>query len=356
MRKFIIILALAFLISSTGAGQRRILNIPDLPGYVTLKCDFHLHTVFSDGNVWPTYRVFEAYRDGLDAIAITDHIEYLPKKNYIAVNHNAAWEIAQGAAKEGNILLVHAAEITRDMPPGHFNALFITDANALVKDSAYDAINEAVKQGAFIHWNHPGWKSQQPDGIPKLYNIHKKLLANKMLHGIEFFNDTEYYPVILDWCKEYGLTVMANSDEHGIISESYADPVNKSRPMNLVFAKERTSESLREAMFAGRTLVWFRDMLAGKEEYAKPFFYQCISVSKPYLDNGKNIYFEIRNDSEIPFYFVNGPAGAPASITLGANSVTRVVLSKKFTSQLTYDVKNVMTGSETVLRAEIKYN
>lgn len=356
MRKIITILTLAVFISAPGAGQRRILNIPDLPGYVTLKCDFHLHTVFSDGNVWPTYRVFEAYRDGLDAIAITDHIEYLPKKNYITVNHNAAWEIAQGAAKEGNILLVHAAEITRDMPPGHFNALFITDANALVKDSAYDAINEAVKQGAFIHWNHPGWKSQQPDGIPKLYNIHKKLLANKMLHGIEFFNDTEYYPVILDWCKEYGLTVMANSDEHGIISESYADPVNKSRPMNLVFAKERTSESLREAMFAGRTLVWFRDMLAGKEEYAKPFFYQCISVSKPYLDNGKNIYLEIRNDSDIPFYLVNGPAGAPASITLVANSVTRVVLSKKFTGQLTYDVKNVMTGSETVLRAEIKYN
>ena len=50
-------------------------NIPDIPGYVTLKCDFHIHTVFSDGLVWPTVRTEEAWRQGLDAIAITDHNE-----------------------------------------------------------------------------------------------------------------------------------------------------------------------------------------------------------------------------------------------------------------------------------------
>ena len=63
--------------------QRRMLNMPDIPGYVTLKCDFHSHTVFSDGNVWPTQRVGEAWRDGLDALAITDHIEYQPHKDFI---------------------------------------------------------------------------------------------------------------------------------------------------------------------------------------------------------------------------------------------------------------------------------
>ena len=53
---------------------RTAVNIPDVPGYVTLKCDFHIHTVFSDGYVWPTVRADEAWREGLDAIAITDHI------------------------------------------------------------------------------------------------------------------------------------------------------------------------------------------------------------------------------------------------------------------------------------------
>ena len=60
----------------TQAQERRIPNIPDIPGYQTLICDFHMHTVFSDGRVWPTVRVDEAWREGLDAIAITDHLEY----------------------------------------------------------------------------------------------------------------------------------------------------------------------------------------------------------------------------------------------------------------------------------------
>ena len=52
--------------------------VPDLPGLKTLKADFHLHTVFSDGQVWPTVHVQEAWRDGLDVVALTDHVEYQP--------------------------------------------------------------------------------------------------------------------------------------------------------------------------------------------------------------------------------------------------------------------------------------
>ena len=55
--------------------QKHIL-LPDIPGYKTLKCDFHMHTVFSDGHVWPSFRVNEALRDGLDAISITEHTDY----------------------------------------------------------------------------------------------------------------------------------------------------------------------------------------------------------------------------------------------------------------------------------------
>ena len=326
-----------------------------MTGYVTIKCDFHMHTVFSDGNVWPVYRIFEAYRDGLDAIAITDHLEYTPKKDFIPVDHNAAWKIAETSAKEGNIILVHGAEITRSMPPGHLNALFITDASLLVADSVYDVVAAAVKQGAFIQWNHPGWKSQEPDGIPKLYSIHNRLLKNGWIHGIEFFNSSDYYPHILEWCKEYGLAVMGNSDTHGIISESYKEPDYGNRPMTLVFAKERTSESLKEAMFADRTLVWFRDMIAGREELARLFFNQSISVSKPYYDNGKNIYLEISNSTDVPFYLVNGPKGAPAAINIQANGITRLVLSKTFKSPLVYDVRNILTGTDQVLKAELKY-
>ena len=104
---------------------------------------------------------------------------------------------------------------------------------------------------------------------------------------------------------------MGNSDVHGVISEIYTGPDYTNRPMTLVFAKERTHDALKEAMFAGRTLVYFRDILAGKEEFAKPFFYKCISVGKPFYQNDKSILFEVTNKSDIPFYLINGVAGAP---------------------------------------------
>lgn len=355
MKKLITIILLIIILSFAGFGQRKIVNIPDIPGYVTLKCDFHTHTVFSDGNVWPTNRITEAYRDGLDAISITDHLEYLPHKNYIPADHNAAWKISQVAARESNLILVQGTEITRSMPPGHLNALFITDATALVKDSVYDVIEEAVKQGAFIQWNHPGWKAQQPDGIPRMYEIHHRLIKNGWLHGIEFFNDSEYYPLVMTFCKQFNLAVIANSDVHGVVSERYRMPEYANRPMTLVFAKVRTHEALKEAMFAGRTLAYFRDMIGGKEEYAKPFFYQCISVAKPFYQNDRNLFLEITNKSDIPFYLINGKEDAPPSITLAANSVTRVVVSRKISPPLAYDVKNIITGESEVLKVELSY-
>ena len=355
MKKLLITPLLLVSITLSGFGQRKIVNLPDLPGYVTLKCDFHMHTIFSDGNVWPTVRVDEALRDGLDAIAITDHLEYTPKKDFIPLDFNAAWKIAEAYARERNLILVHGTEITRKMPPGHFNALFIKDAALIAKDPVWDAFAEANKQGAFLLWNHPGWKSQEPDGIPKMYEMHKSLIKNGWLHGIEFFNDSEYYPLVFSFCKQYNLALTGNSDVHGVISESYTGPTDTNRPMTLVIAKERTHDALKEAMFAGRTMVYFRDILAGKEELAKPFFYKCISVGKPFWENDKIICFEVTNRSDIPFYLINGVEGAPGSITLTANSVTRVVLSKKITAPLVYDVRNVLTGEKDVLKIELKY-
>ena len=355
MKKLSVILFLIAAVSLAVYGQRKIVNVPDLPGYVTLKCDFHMHTIFSDGNVWPAVRIGEAYRDGLDAVAITDHVEYTPHKDYIPEDLNAAWKITGDLAREYNLILVHGAEITRKMPPGHVNALFIQDANALDVDSVWDAFAAAIKQGAFLFWNHPGWKSQRPDGIPKMFEIHQRLIKNGWLHGIEFFNTEEYYPQVMTYCKQYNLAVIANSDVHNMISEIYSEPDNPNRPMTLVFARERTHDALKEALFEGRTLAYFRNTIAGKEEYAKPFFFQCISVAKPFLTTDRNIVFEITNNSDVAYYLVNGPAGAPASITLPANSVTRVSVSTKFTDKLIYDVENVITGEDEVLKVEISY-
>ena len=52
-------------VEHNNARYRNEINIPGFDGYQTLKCDFHIHTVLSDGSVWPTVRVQEAWREGL---------------------------------------------------------------------------------------------------------------------------------------------------------------------------------------------------------------------------------------------------------------------------------------------------
>jgi predicted metal-dependent phosphoesterase TrpH len=134
---------------------------PDVPGYVTLVSDLHIHTVFSDGSVWPDIRIKEGNKDGLDVISMTEHLEYQPHEEDIPhPDRNRSYEIAQDVANDWELIVIKGLEITRDMPPGHSNAIFIQDANKILMDKPEDVFEEAQNQGAFIFWNHPNWIDQ----------------------------------------------------------------------------------------------------------------------------------------------------------------------------------------------------
>ena len=65
----LILLIISFFNLGVSSAQvRQSINIPDILGYKTITCDLHLHSVFSDGQVWPTVRVDEAWQEGIDAI------------------------------------------------------------------------------------------------------------------------------------------------------------------------------------------------------------------------------------------------------------------------------------------------
>ena len=127
---------------------RKAVRIPDIPGYKTLKCDFHIHTVFSDGSVWPDIRSEEAWREGLNAIAITDHIEYQPHQEDLPTNHDRSFEIAKPHGDRLHILVIKGSEITKSMPPGHLNAIFLEDVAAVEREDWRDAVKAAIDQGA----------------------------------------------------------------------------------------------------------------------------------------------------------------------------------------------------------------
>ena len=103
---------------------------PNTKEHRTMVADLHTHSVFSDGHVWPKIRVGEALKDGLQGLAITEHLEYQPHRADIPhPNRNRAYNEALEAAKDSDLLVIPGSEITRDMPAGHINAIFIKDAN-----------------------------------------------------------------------------------------------------------------------------------------------------------------------------------------------------------------------------------
>lgn len=279
------------------AQERKIVSIPDIPGYLTLRCDFHMHTVFSDGYVWPTVRVDEAWREGLDAIAITDHLEYLPHKDDICSDHNRSWNIAKAYAEGKDVIVIAGTEITKPMPPGHLNAIFIKDANAVLQDDFRLAVEEAAEQGAFIMWNHPGWKAQQPDTM-KWWNEHTYLYEKGWLHGIEVANYHEFYPEAIDWAIGKELAVLGNSDVHAPVGMTF-DLEEGHRTYTLVFATEKSEGAIREALFNGRTLAFIDDVMMGKQVLLEALFKASVervqAESGPiYLKNATDLSFNLR--------------------------------------------------------------
>ena len=56
LRKFFITLFILSLnLNAHDSGLSRKIEFPDIKGYQTLVCDLHMHSVFSDGSVWPIF-------------------------------------------------------------------------------------------------------------------------------------------------------------------------------------------------------------------------------------------------------------------------------------------------------------
>ena len=303
---------------------------PDIDGYKTLLTDFHQHTVFSDGSVWPTIRVEEAIKDGLDAISLTEHLEYQPyAKDIPNPDRNRAYNIAKSFAENKNksldrkLIVINGQEITRSMPPGHINAIFLNDANKLLhpKDSL-KGILAANKQDAFVFWNHPAWPAQRSDGIAKLDEFHKYLIDKKLLHGIEVVNELSYSEEALKIALENDLTIMGTSDIHGLIdwlfkvpddNESSNGTLPGHRPLTIIFSKDKSENGIKDALFARKTAVFFNELLIGKEENLKPLVEKCLVINNindlelGYSEDGKSTIkkVEIKNVSDAPFILKN---------------------------------------------------
>ncbi len=328
IRSIPIFLSFFFLVNITGFAQNQpTILIPDVLGYKTLTADLHTHTVFSDGHVWPTIRIEEAWSEGIDIIAITDHVEStnlfrlksvfgddleVDREGGFFPDRNRPFEIANEVAERRNVIAVNGVEISRTMPPGHHNAIFLTDANKVNTPHPQwkEAFQAAREQDAFIFWNHPA-SFHYPETTTLWWEEHTWLLDNDLMHGIEVVNGRRYNPVAHQWAMEKNLAIIANTDVHAPIGMTYALHEGEKRTMTLIFAKERSIEGIREALFARRTMAFYQDILIGHRNFLDAIFHNSIVIeSVVKTDNGFQVV--INNPTDVPFNLSRADGNDPS--------------------------------------------
>lgn len=333
---------------------RREIVVPDINGYKVLKADLHVHTVYSDAMMTPKYRVMEAWRDGMDVIAITDHIEYRPHEKYMEMfldvfideagnNPKIGSELNQpvtravSANKYYGMTVIPGVEITRNPEHvGHFNALFTKDNNLIPDENPLQAIRNAKKQGAIIQINHPGWRREDNDFTP----VALEALKEKLIDGVEVFNTREFYPNVIERAAGLGLYVSGCSDLH---RGSYDMCLQHGfyRNMTLILAKDNSRNAIRDALTGRRTIAYSYGHFAADEQLLADMFNACVSIEHFYTHKNGKRYYKITNKSSFPFYLAFSADGHTVTVP----SMSSIIRTEE-DDTLTVYVKNMWYGPD----------
>ena len=349
-------------------GRQRVeMVLPQVRGFNIYKADLHNHTIFSDGSVTPEFRIKEAWHDGLDVIAVTEHVEYRPyegkmmnfltgyvPKDIKPANSNVIRSEAtdagilsdlnypvklyQAAAKAYGITVIPGAEITREPTViGHYNALFTKDNNTIYAKDPMQSIRNAKAQGAIVMQNHPGWRRTTLD----MMEFEEKVYGANLIDGIEIMNSDEFYPRAITRALKNKFFMASNTDIHGSTAEDYVLGGDGTRNMTFIFAQENTLEALREALEARRTLAYSHGTLAGEESLLVDLFKASVAtkVIQKAANGSKTV--QLTNNSSIKYTLRFGNAN-PVIL----NPFTSIRATSGKDGKLAVKVENMWCGED----------
>ena len=304
--------------------------LPSIEGLNCYTADLHVHSFYSDGEVSPAERVKEAWIDGLDIMALTDHIEtrrqerdmlkflkaYAPDKEKgfdpintrcsrgvhadergIVSDLNFSFKLAEKAAKNyPELTLIKGTEISREpVHIGHYCALFTKDNNIIYSRDDAQAIRNAKKQGALITHNHPGWERTSTNYT----EFEKKIYAEGLIDGIEITNGKDFYPEIVDRAVEKKLYMVSATDIHATTASIYGKQ-KFYRDMTLIFAKDKSEASLRKAFLSQKTLGYCGGYIIGEKSLLEKFFRASVTVT-PAGTTKKGLRVSITNNTSFDY-------------------------------------------------------
>lgn len=397
MKRFLIALAILATATSTSLAETKIpsrsrlytanevrknIILPQVNGYNCYKADLHCHTIYSDGQVTPAWRVREAWLDGLDIIAITDHLEvrryeptilkHLRKYNADGEPHkyiyagsakvpvnddpvmsdfNVSYEEAEKAAKKYPVHVIKATEISRTKATGSdYNALFVKDIEKIYDKDHFQVLRNAKAQGCIVIHNHPVIGRSECT----MTEFETAAMAEGLFDGIEVASGCTFYPPIVRRAIENKMCMLACTDTH-IPTASSIFTEGIYRTMTLIFAKENNEKHIKEALKARRTLGYCGGHLIGEEELLRDFFNAAVSVQLLSKDSKGTCTYILTNNTSIAYTLARGPV----EYQLPAMQITVITLkgtrSKKAVAPK-FVVKNMWHVDNQNLNIELKTN
>jgi hypothetical protein len=197
-----------------------------------------------------------------------------------------------------------------------------------------------VKQGAFVFQNHPKHdKTTASTMTPLAEDLHGKGL----LKGIELCNGPVQWSRLISHCLDNGYAPISNSDGHTTMAERFYPHYNDGcyRNMTLILAKKCDEKSIKEALFAGRTIAYHSNKLVGKEEYLVDLFKQSVAIEHK-CDTKKSTIVVLTNKSSFPYEI---KWGKNSTAVIGAMSAVQISLPKEADSE-EFTVTNLITGGK----------
>ena len=212
---------------------------PDLARRLPLRCDFHIHTYYSDGHQSPVEMAVRGRELGLDVLAITDHNRHLPSKEAVAgveqlglnliclpgeeisfpgwhmlavATGASVWERYDSDEGKAEIAALEAALVDAKLVGG------LPAAEYAPIRWAVEAIH---RQGGRAFLAHPYWIADRGRHLD--VRIYEQLVTEGVLDGVELIGDVDYEDNLLSVAyyqglleKGFRLPILGNSDTHDV--------------------------------------------------------------------------------------------------------------------------------------------
>ena len=224
---------------------------PDLYARRPLRCDFHVHTHYSDGDSPPARMVIRGRELGLDVVVITDHDRYSPSLEAMEAVQRLGLGLITGPGEEvsgpnWHVVAINAKTGVHEL--GHREHTMDGD-----RAWGYDALSWAVRttqaQGGRAYLAHPYWAVDRGYHLPQ--GMYDRAVAEGILDGIELLGDVKHENNLRSLARYLDLRasgheipIVSNSDTHGA-EHTYGSY------WTLVYAERPTLEGVLEAIADG---------------------------------------------------------------------------------------------------------